>query len=552
MNVSRKTTTPLAVQKTRRQHRLRCMTSLPAGKVVPLAAIPLLREDSASVDISIAFEMQETVEVLLNGINIDVHAYLVPTLASPRFRSMDDINLSYSGEAREGDAVVPWFELGAAGTHETNRIHYYLGKHAKPTDQVNMAYIEAYNLAWNHRATEVSPKIAHRNRLNRYLAQAFWSVNNFAHVVPDFDQAVMEGEVALSFADSRAYLRNENGFKFAPVEVTPGNNLRFSSASAAERDVQLAAAKNIQYGGSTIASGEGVSAVHNIRANLQTVFAELEDNGITVSLANIDMARKAQAFANIRKRYNGLSEDMLIDLLMDGITIPEQGWKQPILLKHAHTQFNMAKRYASDGSSLTESVVNGAAGLDFRIATPKVPCGGVIIITAEISPEQLFERQEDPYLHAKTFNDVPHYTPDFLDPEKVEVVPNRYVDIDHDTPNDVYGYAPLNYRWNSAAPCIGGRFFRPEVDAPFDEDRQSIWAVETQNPTLTADAYLVPADIHLKPFVTSLVDPFDAITLGQADIVGNTVFGGLLIEATEVSDYDAIIERVDIDRIEKP
>lgn len=550
--MSRKNTTPLAVAKSRRHHRLRCMTSLPAGKVVPLAVIPLLREDSASVDVSIALEMQETVEVLLNGINVDVHAYLVPTLASPRFRSMDDINLSYSGEARPGEAVVPWFETGLAGTQETNRIHYYLGKHAKPTDEVNMAYIEAYNLAWNHRATEVSPKIPHRNRLNRYLAQAFWSVNNFAHVVPDFDQAVMEGEVALSFVNSKAYLRNNNGFRFAPVEVDPAYNLQMSSATSLNRNVQMNTTNALKYSGASAAGAENVTAIHNVRANLQTVFAELEDNGITVSLANIDMARKAQAFAEIRKRYNGLSEDMLIDLLMDGISIPEQGWKQPILLKHAHTQFNMAKRYASDGSSLTESVVNGAAGLEFRISTPKVPCGGVIIITAEISPEQLFERQEDPYLHATSVDDVPHYTPDFLDPEKVEVVPNRYVDIDHDNPNDVYGYAPLNYRWNSAAPCIGGRFFRPEVDAPFDEDRQAIWAVETQNPTLTADAYLVPADIHLKPFVTSLVDPFDAITLGEATITGNTVFGGLLIEATAVSDYDAVMERVDTDRIEKP
>lgn len=534
--LSRKTTTPLAVPKTRRHHRLRCMTSLKAGKAIPLAVIPLLRHDAATVACSMAFEMQETVEILLNGINIDVRAYLVPHLASPRFLSMDDINRSYSKEARPGQAVVPWIELAAAGAYGSNPIHDYLGKHAKPTDQVNMAYVEAYNLIYNHRATEVSPNIPHRNRLDKTLAQAFWSVNNFAHVVPDFDAAVMEGEVALNVANA-----------VMPVKTMAGQTIKAKLVGGATPlDVRA-------QGGSDnrLTLSGGIIPTTTQVAEIQNLYAELQENGITVSLANIDMARKAQWFADIRKRYNGLSEDMLIDLLMDGIEIPEQGWKQPILLHHGHVQMNMAKRYASNGDALTESVVNGTAGLDFRFATPSVPCGGVIMLIAEVSPEQLFERQEDPFLHAKDVDDFPHYIRDELDPQKVEVVPNRYIDIDHDTPDDTYGYAPLNYRWNAAGPNIGGRFLRPQVDAPFDEDRQALWAVETQNPTLTADAYLVPADIHLKPFVTDLIDPFDVIVLGDAAITGNTVFGSVLIEATEGSDYDKILEHVDTGRIEK-
>lgn len=527
--LSRKTTTPLNVPKTRRHHRLRCMTSLKAGKAIPLAVIPLLRHDAASVACSMAFEMQETVEILLNGINIDVRAYLVPHLASPRFLSMDDINRSYSKEARPGQPVVPWVELAAAGAYGTNPIHDYLGKHAKPTDQVNMAYVEAYNLIYNHRATEVSPNIPQRNRLDKTLAQAFWSVNNFQHVVPDFDAAVMEGEVSLNVAQAKMPVRG----------LMSGATVQTGDQYSADTNTLIPA--NSQH--RTVALKQSDAAPR--------IYAELAENGITVSLANIDMARKAQWFADIRKRYNGLSEDMLIDLLMDGIEIPEQGWKQPILLHHGHVQMNMAKRYASNGDALTESVVNGTAGLEFRFATPSVPCGGVIMLIAEVSPEQMFERQEDPFLHAKDVDDFPHYIRDELDPQKVEVVPNRYIDIDHDTPDDTYGYAPLNYRWNAAGPNIGGRFLRPQVDAPFDEDRQALWAVETQNPTLTADAYLVPADIHLKPFVTDLIDPFDVIVLGDAAITGNTVFGNVLIEATEGSDYDKILEHVDQGRIEK-
>ena len=533
---NRMTTTPVPVSKSRRNHKIRNLTSMPAGKCVPIAVIPLLREDSMSAQVSLSFEMQETVEILLNSVNVDVHAWVFPNLASDRFRSMDDINLSYSGQKRAAEpAVIPWFELAAAGAYGTNAIHDRLGKHAKSTDMVNMAYVEAYNACWNYRANQVSPNIPQRARLDKTLAQAFWSRNSFSHIVPDFDQAVMEGEVALNVTN-----------QLLPLVKTPADSgivVKFAGGST--RGLVINAGDNIVRGaGANFASTQTITEFTN-------VFAELQDNGITVSLANIDMARKTQAWAEIRKQYSGLSEDMLIDLLMDGISIPEQAWKEPILLHHATTQFGMAKRYASNGEALTQSVVNGAAQVQFRIATPPVPCGGVVIITAEISPEQLFERRLDPYLHAQSVDDLPAYTRDFLDPEKVEVVQNRYIDIDHDTPTDVYGYAPLNYRWNDAGPNIGGRFIRPTVDAAFDEDRQAIWAVETQNPTLSEDAYLVPADIHLKPFWTSTIDPFDCIAIGEAAITGNTVFGAQLIEATAVSDYDAVLAKVDQDRIVK-
>jgi hypothetical protein len=545
---TRTKTTPIPVVRSRRQHLVRNLTSLPAGKCVPVAVIPLLREDAASVQVDLSFEMQETVQILLNSVNVDVYAWLIPVLASPRFRSMDDINLSYSGEKRPTDAAVtPWFELALAGSTSANAIHMRLGKHAKATDMVNMAYVEAYNLQWNHRATEASPNIPHRNRLDKTLAQAFWSKNTFSHIVPDFDQAVMEGEVALNIAQQNLVLKGVGGGSTLPV----GGNPKFVTVEG-NKDIAVAVTSGNVYTTPAATNNRSVTGMAGLTADLAGAVAQLQANDITISLSNIDMARKAQVFADIRKKYNGLSEEMLIDLLMDGINIPEQGWKQPILLHHGQTRFGMAKRYASNGDALTESVVNGAAAMSFRVATPQVPCGGVIMITAEISPEQLFERREDPYLHAQGVEDLPAYTRDFLDPEKVEVVPNRYIDIDHDQPTDVYGYAPKNYRWNDAGPCIGGRFLRPTVDAAFDEDRQAIWAVETENPTLSEDAYLVPADIHLKPFYTSTIDPFDCIVTGTGMISGNTVFGGLLIEATADSDYDKVMERVDTDRIVKP
>lgn len=546
--INRKTTTPVNVPRTRRQHNIRNLTSLPAGKAVPIAVIPLLREDAASVNVQIAFEMQETVEVLLNSVNVVVEAWLFPNLADThRFRTMDDIDLAYTGNAREGEVAQPWVEKILGGAPGANQVLMRLGKHYKPTDMINAGYNVAYNGIWNHRAQNISPKIELRDRLQTDLAQAFWPNNQFQFIVPDYDQAAMEGEVGLTVVDSKV----------------PIKGIRIGSNGA-----PLAFAGRDSVNDTTVVDGWAVKDANNPNVDGNThlivesqpvpgggfmpdIWGEFQKYGVTVSLANIAMAQKTQVWAQVRKKYAQLPEDMFIDLLMDGITITEQGWRQPIPLGKAVTQFGMAKRYASNGEALTQSVVNGAAAVEMRVSTPRVPCGGVIMFIAEIAPEQLFERMEDPYLHLSGADVLPAYLPDMADPEKVDIVLNRRIDIDHDEPDDTYGYEPLNARWNQTGPGIGGRFYRPEVDAPFDEDRQMFWAVETQNPVLSKDAYLVPEDIHLKPFWTATIDPFDAITIGGAQIVGNTVFGGTLIEATGVSDYDKVLERIPQERIQK-
>lgn len=552
--LNRQTTTPVPHQRTRRQHMIQVLTSMPAGKCVPIAAIPLLREDAASLSIEMAFEMQETVEILMNAVNINVRATLVPTLADGRFRSMDDVNLSYTGNARPGEAVVPWIELISGNNGGgVAAVHHYLGEHAMPGDMVNASYLVAYNTAWNFYAKNLSPDIPLLDRLNVDLARAFWPRNQFTHIVPNFDDAAMEGEVALSLTDADLKVRRvgDAGIYDFRAPVATIGDLEITTSDNVKRSVSASSAGDGHMVVNGAPANSGMAKLHNLYTELDDVFAELRQNSLKISLANIQLAQQTQAWAGIRKKYAELPEEMLIDLLMDGITVPEQAWRQPIPLFSGNVVVGQQKRYASDGASLTESVTNGVTGLSFRVSIPAVPCGGVIIVTAEAAPGQLFERMENPWLHARSVDDLPAYMPDLLDPQKVDVVYNRRIDIDHDDPDDVYGYEPLNARWNNFGPKIGGRFYRPQVDAGFDEDRQRIWAVETQNPTLTEDAYLVPADIHLKPFVSSLIEPFDCLASGSAVITGNTVFGGALIESTAISDYDKVLERVQTERIEK-
>lgn len=539
---TRMKTTPIPVQRTTRPSMHRILTSFEPGYQIPVMAMPLLREDSvAHATFRIAFEMKETVEVLMNAVNARVLTYLVPKTALERFDGIDSINKSYEGlPPIEGQPVVPWFETMVAPAHGANAILKKLGKHAKPGTNINTEYIEAYNAIWNFRAKNRSPDITARTRLDATLAPAFWLHQTFAHIVPDFDQAILDGEVPLSIANARMPVRG-----IGKADGTFGN----AGTSNREADGEVRVydhAANIDVSG-----GPGVFRVKGTAASdgFPDVWAELQDNGISVSLSNIELARKTQAFANLRRQYNGHSDEYIIDLLMDGISIPDQAWKQPILLADTPTVFGMSKRYATDSGNLTESVVNGATIIEQKFSVPRCPMGGVIMMVVEVTPEQLFERQEDPYLHATSVDQLPQFLRDTLDPEKVVVVRNSEIDTDHDTPNATFGYAPLNHQWMRNAPSIGGKFYRPEVDAGFDEDRQRIWAVETQNPVLSEDFYLCTT-MHQKPFVMTTGDNFEVLIRGEAAIRGNTVFGGPLIEAT--NDYEEVMEEAPVERIEKP
>lgn len=550
-SMNRVKSTPIPVQRTSRPLEHRVLTSLNAGKMVPLLAIPLLREDSCSAQFRVAFEMDETVEILMNAVNVRVMAYVVPKLAFDRYEGMDDINRSYEGVPRGTDAVIPWFEtqpVAAGGMPEILKI---MGYHGKVGALINTDIIEAYNQIWNFRAINRSADIPLRTRLDTTLAPSFWQHQTFAHIVPDFDQAIIDGEIALNVVNAQMPVKGLGLTQAGTVGSVSIYQTGGTAISPPHAGFHVMGNEE-----AAPAAGQAKIAFHTTGASgdpsaWPQIYAELQEAGVSVSLSNIELARKTQAFAQLRRQYNGHSDEYIINLLMDGISIPEQEWKKPMLLADVSTVMGMSKRYASDAANLTESVVNGGTFVDVRINCPRVPMGGVIMLCAEIAPEQLFERQKDPYLFATNVDALPQFLRDTLDPEKVSIVQNDFVDVMHTAPTGTFGYAPLNHEWAKSMPRVGGRYYRPDPDGAFDEDRQKIWAVETLDPVLSEDFYLV-TQMNYKPFVITAddVDHFQALVRGSAMIRGNTVFGGLLIEATD--DYAKVLEEAPQDRIEKP
>ena len=230
MNQNNLLTTPLTPRRSTRIDQKTVITSGNAGKIIPVACIPLLREDGVKRSrMQIAVEMMETAETLFNGVNVTVNAHLVPKLAFDRFNGMDDLNRSYQGVPREdGETPIPFIETHTFSQAD-NEFYKTLGMHAQGSATVNRDYIEAYNTVVNFRRKERSSSLSMRTMTDTSLAQAFWNHTTMAHIVPDFDQAIIDGEVALNVVNQVMPLISESkttsGSHYIPSsETSPTSN----------------------------------------------------------------------------------------------------------------------------------------------------------------------------------------------------------------------------------------------------------------------------------------------------------------------------------------
>jgi len=489
----------------------------------------------------------------MNGVGVTLYAHFVPILAFDSFNgSMDELNRSYKKQNGAAGSVVPFFESNKYYNYSSSQIvtktsnvntmdtdhnngvmEFYqtMGIHQE-TNNLNTTPVEAYNAIVNHRRKARSKSLPLRNAYDHTLADAFWINNGMQNIVPDYDQSLIDGQVSLSGLTFQAPIKSR---------YAHSSNTGFRNAQTDDTLNSTYAWKPAQIGG-IIDEGDNYL--------FDEIFAELTTGGnATMSLADIEQARQTAAFAKLRAKYDGIDDEHVIDLLMSGIRVPEEALKQPILLGRQRAMIGFNQRYATDGANLDKSATNGMATIDMSIRTPAMNTGGVIMITAEIVPEQLWERKKDYFLYTTDPDTLPNYLSDVLDPEKIAVVKNDHADVNHATPDGTFGYAPLNHEWQRDAVNVGGKYYRPANDA-FDEDRAKIWTAESTNPTLNEDFYLC-SGLHKKVFADQVSDSFEITCLTDMSIVGNTVFGAGLQETDATSDYDTITSQVDSSRIVK-
>jgi hypothetical protein len=527
----------------------RVLTSGDAGKILPIKADPILREEGFSGNVNVSVEMMETSEKPVNAIVAKACTYFVPYLAFDQFNgSIDELNRSYSKENGIAGSQVEFFEKnkyynGSAvvtdssptdmDTGDNGRAAFYgtMGLHHGVAD-MNNSYVQAYNAIVNHRRKARSTSLAQRNEFEHDLAEGFWPNEGNSHIMADFDQKLIDGEVAL------------NGLTFqAPIR---GNGFFAQSTNALYGYPAGLLADKTAVGDQVGPNGDTIASVHE----WNDIWAEMtQDGGATMSLADIEQARKTAAFARLRSSYDGIDEEYIIDLLMQGITVPTEIMKQPMLIGSQTGMFGFSQRFATDSGNLDDTATNGFVSLGYRVRAPRTSIGGICMTLLEIAPERVWERKKDYFLYTTDTDNLPNALRDSLDPEKVAVVKKNHLDVNHSTPDATLGYAPLNHEYNRDQINVGGKFYRPSNDA-YTEVRSRIWTNETTDPSLSTDFYLC-TNLHKKIFADQVSDSFEITAVSDLTVDTNVVFGDRLIEADATSDYDSITNLVDAARITK-
>lgn len=161
---------------------------------------------------------------------------------------------------------------------------------------------------------------------------------------------------------------------------------------------------------------------------------------------------------------------------------------------------------------------------------PQQDAGGVVLVTAELLPERIDERMSDEWLLATSVGDLPNALRDVQRTEPVDLVPNRRVDAAHASPGGLYGYEPMNDRWNRDFTRLGGDFYQATPGAGWTENRSAIWQTEIVNPTFSTTHYLAPAPFPQDVFADQNADAFEVVCRHVVSVVGLTQIGDVLVE----------------------
>lgn len=265
---------------------------------------------------------------------------------------------------------------------------------------------------------------------------------------------------------------------------------------------------------------------------------------MSVTLADIDKARTTQAFAKLRTAYAGNdstgfdNDNTIVALLMQGISVPPDQFKRPWLLDSARVPVGFAERFATDAANLDQSVTLGRASAKLSLNVPRQDVGGVVIFTVEVLPERVDERMSDEWLYCTEFDDLPNALRDVQRVEPVDLVQNRRIDAKHTQPSGLYGYEPMNDKWNRDFTRLGGDFYMATPGGGWTENRSNIWQTEIVDPTYSETHFLAPQPFPHDVFADTNADAFECVARHVVAIRGNTQIGDVLAENGD--DYDAV------------
>jgi len=409
-----------------------------------------------------------------------------------------------------------------------------LGIHFKAA-VANSDVVDAFNLIYNFRLAAHSSKLTRKKYITESVAEAlalppaFWPASRFSSIVPDYERALVVGALDLDVSAGKMPVHN-----LIRVAGT-GTNVGTVASAVNSHD------------NSTITPTPPIGDLRNIMMHYQTtenVWAEMAGETVTTSLADIDKARTTQAFAKLRTSMAGMNtsgfinDDTVLAHLMQGLSVPVDQFKRPWLLDSKRVPFGFAERFATDSANLDTSVTVGRASVQLSLNVPANDVGGVVIFTVEVLPEQIHERQLDEWLHVVDTDSLPNALRDIQNPEPVDIVPSSRIDAKHTTPDALYGYEPMNDKWNRAFTRLGGAFYQATPGTPQTDQRSAIWQADVVDPTFNANHWLAPAPFPHYVFADTAAPAFEFVVRHSCKIVGLTQIGDVLVENND--DYQAV------------
>lgn len=560
------------------------MSSARAGVVFPIAQIPMLRGDSCSGNFGIDIQLAEMPKPLLNAVQANVQIWFVPKTAFPWFSSYDEFLHSYQKEPIKQLGAVdrsppPFYQMtiGAGAQNQLRNSTFIrtMGVHLPPGSAAhfNSDVVDAFNLIYNFRLAAHSSKLPRRKYFSENnseaveLPPAFWPTNRFSRVVPDYERALVVGALDLDVSagqvpltgDGDVILKAANRIagRWVKADGTPMTTASSAGGPAGSGNLRMdpavaGGARTQVEGGATTSQGSprysdvGFDPNGSLAIALGGINANMASTTIKTSLANVDKARIVQAFAQQRSAmagndYTGFdNEDVMLAELMQGFAVPDTERNRPWLLAQKRVTFGMEERHATDGANLDKSVTQGRASISLSFAVPRNDFGGYIIITGEVLPERIYERQKDITYLLNDPAQLPDALRDIQRPEPVDIVENSRLDTQHATPNQTYGYEPMNDVWNREFTRLGGVFFKETPATAWTENRASIWSPEMVNPTYTAAHFLAPKPFPHDVFADTTAPAFEFVARHDCSIVGLTQIGDVLVENND--DYQEIID----------
>jgi hypothetical protein len=526
---------PIAYDVTRRMDNVSALTSGPAGVVIPVTYAPLLRGDAATGRILLDMELAEMPRPLENAVLARAQAWFVPRPALPQFSGLDEFTHSYHGKNisvlgasdRTPAALYATVGSGAIAAAQSSEFFKALGISLIASTAINTDLIDSYIHVYNFRKGAHSSKMANEDYYSEnattalQLKPAFWPRNRMHQIVPDYEQALVKGSLDLDISAGELPLKGLGVSTAFTGSVDTTSNAMDGAAGTFTAKHYIPESTHIRVGDK---DGNPYS------------YADMANQTVATSLADIDKARTTQAFAKRVAAYAGHdfsgfnNDDVVMSEFMLGFDVPMELQQRPWLLSSKTTVFGMTERHATDAANLDDSSSTGRAQIALSINIPRAEYGGTMIATVEVMPERLYERQQHPDLYVTTVDDLPSAMRDLQRTEAVDSVLNSRIDTSHSTPSGQYGYEPMNAKWQREFTRLGGEFRQLTPGTPNTAARTAIWQADYVDPAFTSDHWLCAHPFPQDVFAVPANDIVNIHVKQQLTITGITQFGDPLVE----------------------